>query len=52
MRALARDIGEALKCGAYLTALRRTRIGIYSVGYAVNMDFFLKNPDAFVTNEP
>ncbi|MFW5831005.1 MAG: tRNA pseudouridine(55) synthase TruB [Prolixibacteraceae bacterium] len=52
IRALARDIGEALKCGAYLTALRRTRIGIYSVGNAVNMDFFLKNPDAFVTNEP
>ena len=27
IRALARDIGEALGCGAYLTALRRTRVG-------------------------
>ncbi len=29
IRALARDIGEALHSGAYLTALRRTRIGPY-----------------------
>ena len=27
IRALARDIGEALGSGAYLTALRRTRVG-------------------------
>lgn len=27
IRALARDIGEALKSGAYLTSLRRTRVG-------------------------
>ncbi len=27
IRALARDIGEALSSGAYLTALRRTRVG-------------------------
>lgn len=27
IRALARDIGEALGCGAHLTALRRTRVG-------------------------
>lgn len=27
IRALARDIGEALHCGAHLTALRRTRVG-------------------------
>lgn len=27
IRALARDIGEYLKCGAYLTALQRTRVG-------------------------
>ncbi len=52
IRALARDIGEALKCGAYLTTLRRTRIGKYRVENAVRLDFFLKNPDAFVTNEP
>ena len=27
IRALARDIGEALGCGAHLTSLRRTRVG-------------------------
>lgn len=31
IRALARDIGQTLGTGAYLTALRRTRIGVYSV---------------------
>ena len=29
IRALARDIGEALNSGAHLTALRRTRVGEY-----------------------
>jgi tRNA pseudouridine(55) synthase len=27
IRAIARDLGEKLGCGAYLTALRRTKIG-------------------------
>ena len=31
IRALARDIGEQLSTGGYLTALRRTRIGTYTV---------------------
>ncbi len=31
IRALARDIGEALGSGAYLTALRRTRVGEYDL---------------------
>ena len=31
IRALARDIGEALGTGAYLTSLRRTRVGDYSL---------------------
>ena len=31
IRALARDIGEALDSGAHLTALRRTRVGDISV---------------------
>ena len=31
IRALARDIGEALGCGAHLTALRRTRVGDISI---------------------
>lgn len=31
IRALARDIGEALQCGGHLTALRRTRVGSASI---------------------
>ena len=31
IRALARDIGEALQSGAHLTALRRTRVGDYTI---------------------
>jgi len=50
IRALARDIGKELKCGAYLTSLRRTRIGNHKVEDAFKIDYFLKNTDAFVTN--
>ncbi len=38
IRAIARDFGEALGCGAYLGALRRTHIGIHSVEDAWQMD--------------
>lgn len=31
IRSLAHDIGQALGCGAYLSALRRTRIGTFDV---------------------
>lgn len=31
IRALARDLGQALKSGAYLTALRRTRVGDFTI---------------------
>ena len=34
IRVLAEDIGRALGCGAYLTALRRTRVGDLDVGRA------------------
>jgi len=30
IRAIARDLGDALDCGGYLTALRRTRIGEFT----------------------
>lgn len=36
IRTLAADIGDALGCGAYLTALRRTRSGPFSIDRAVN----------------
>lgn len=37
IRALARDIGRRLGCGAYLHGLRRTRIGRFSVDDAVSL---------------
>ncbi len=40
IRALARDIGQALGSGAFLTSLRRTRVGKYNVSEAVGFDEF------------
>ena len=34
VRALARDLGQSLGCGAHLTALRRTGVGPFDVGQA------------------
>ena len=42
IRALARDIGERLKTGAYLTALRRTRVGNIHVEDCMTVDQFLE----------
>lgn len=50
IRALARDIGEALHSGAYLVQLRRTRIGDFLIADAMNVKFFLDNLNEFVTN--
>ncbi len=41
VRTLAEDIGIKLGVGAYLTALRRTRIGEYSVEKAKTLDDYL-----------
>lgn len=38
IRVLAEDIGEALGCGAHLTALRRTRVGALSLAGAVTLE--------------
>lgn len=38
VRALARDLGEALGCGAHLTALRRSRVGTFTLGAAHPLD--------------
>ena len=38
IRALARDIGEALGSGAHLTALRRTRVGDVSIADCLSID--------------
>lgn len=37
VRAIARDLGAALGVGGHLTALRRTRIGAYDLGIAVEL---------------
>ena len=50
IRALARDIGEELKCGAYLTGLHRTRIGDYKIENAMTVDYFLENLVEIETN--
>ncbi len=41
IRALARDFGEALDTGAYLTSLRRTRVGSYNVADAITIETFV-----------
>ena len=38
IRSLARDIGEALGCGGHLTALRRTRVGVFDLGQALPLE--------------
>lgn len=43
IRSLAEDIGKQLGTGAYLTALRRTKIANYSVDDALPLDYFLSN---------
>ena len=42
IRALARDIGERLNSGAYLTALRRTRVGDKRVKDCYTIEKFLE----------
>lgn len=42
IRSLAREIGEALYSGAYLTSLRRTASGDFRVENALQLDDFLK----------
>ena len=50
IRALARDIGEALQSGGHLTALRRTRIGDIRVENCLQYDDFVNNINN-ITNE-
>ena len=45
IRSLARDIGRELRTLGYLTALRRTRVGPWSVEQAVTLDEFERADD-------
>jgi tRNA pseudouridine55 synthase len=38
IRSLARDLGRRLGCGGYVSQLRRSRVGSFSVDQAVSMD--------------
>ncbi|HEX8323529.1 MAG TPA: tRNA pseudouridine(55) synthase TruB [Tepidisphaeraceae bacterium] len=38
VRSIARDVGQALGVGGYLTQLRRTRVGPFSAEHAVRLD--------------
>jgi tRNA pseudouridine55 synthase len=44
VRALARDLGEALGVGAHLHALRRTRSGLFGLEGAVTVDALARGP--------
>ena len=42
IRSLAHDLGQRLGCGAYLKALRRTKIGEFSVEDASDIHSFVQ----------
>jgi tRNA pseudouridine55 synthase len=44
IRALARDVGAALRVGGHLTALRRTRVGRYGLGEAHTLEQLADEP--------
>ena len=44
IRALARDLGEALGVGGHLTALRRTRVGRFGLDQARSLDDLAEQP--------
>ena len=50
IRALGRDIGNALNSGAYLYNLRRTKIGDFDVNNAIDISTFEKNIQEIATN--
>ncbi len=52
IRALARDLGRALNSGAYLTALRRTRVGDVRVENCLQLDSFKEWLDKQEFEEP
>ena len=49
IRALARDLGDALAVGAHLTALRRTRVGPFAIDGARSLDELAERPQLSYT---
>ena len=52
VRALARDLGRALGCGAHLTALRRTSVGPFDVDEAHTLEAASAQVEAGAAAEP
>lgn len=50
IRALARDIGEALGCGGHLAHLSRTRVGPFTIDQAVTLAAVLECPACIVSH--
>ncbi len=50
IRALARDIGQALDSGAYLTGLIRTRIGDYTLKDCLDIEHFDESINAHIAS--
>jgi tRNA pseudouridine55 synthase len=48
IRSLAHDLGKALRSGAYLTSLRRTKIGKYKVEDAWDLEALVDHIESFV----
>jgi tRNA pseudouridine55 synthase len=48
IRALARDLGESLGVGGHLTALRRTRVGPFTLDQALTLEALAELPDPIV----
>ena len=44
IRALARDLGDALAVGGHLTSLRRTRVGLFDLSQALSLDDLAERP--------
>ena len=49
IRALARDLGDALTVGGHLTALRRTRVGSFGLNRARSLDALTERPQLSFT---
>lgn len=45
IRALARDIAQALGTTAYMSKLTRTRSGVFTLADAVSIDAFRRDPE-------
>jgi tRNA pseudouridine55 synthase len=50
IRSLARDLGEALGCGAHLQALRRTAVGAFTIDNAAPLELLEKDRLSIMSN--